>query len=177
MKISDWQKKPYDQVLHLTKSVTRELKRLPVIDGCVFKPRFGDSPHISVESLPTAFWKIGYKGVAVPHGWRSSLKTMAEDSFDEDERPLFAPSWVEAVLDHAPPGISSHYQRGKAERGMKRVLWWWSDLLDESLRKHEQSVLIPAPLLFRHLSLPGLALLVCQKFGQKHHQMPGYLGG
>lgn len=141
MKVSDWQKKPYDQVLHLTKSVTKQLKRLQKVDDFVFKPRYGESDNLSVEALPTAFWKMGYKGIAVPHGWRSSLKTMAEDSFDEDERPLFASSWIEAVLDHAPPGVSSHYQRGKAERGMKRVLWWWSDTLDAALSQHEDLIL------------------------------------
>lgn len=144
MKVSDWNKKPYDQVLHLTSSVTKQLKRLPSSGDYLFAPRFGKSEHISVESLPSAFWGMGYKGIAVPHGWRSSLKTIAEDSLDEDERPLFAPSWIEAALDHAPPGVSAHYQRGKTERGMKRVLWWWGSLLDAALDEHTKQLLVPA---------------------------------
>lgn len=143
MKVSDLKKKPYDQVLHLTGSATRLLKRLTVEGDYLFRPRTGGANHISVEALPAAFWKIGYRGIAVPHGWRSSLKTLAEDSLDEDERPLFAPSWIEAVLDHAPPGVSAHYHRGKAERGMKRVLTWWSGVLDGAQEAHANSLLRP----------------------------------
>lgn len=143
MKVSDWKNKPYDQTLHLTSSMTRHLKRLAVEDDFLFKPRGKKSDHLSVESLPNSFWSMGYKGVAVPHGWRSSLKTLAEDSLDEDERPLFASSWIEAVLDHAPPGVSAHYHRGKAERGMKRVLTWWGGVLDSSLAEHTKRLLSP----------------------------------
>lgn len=79
-----------------------------------------------------AFQRLGFRGVAVPHGWRSSLKTLADDAADIDERPLFAPSWVEGVLDHAPPGIEKHYQRGKTEQGMTRVLSWWAQQLENA---------------------------------------------
>lgn len=144
MKVKEWRRKPYDQVLHLTSSVTRQLNRLEKKGDFLFRPRFGKADHIRVESLPNAYWDMGYKGIAVPHGWRSSLKTIAEDSLDEDERPLFAPSWVEAVLDHAPPGVSVHYHRAKTERGMRRVLSWWGNLLDSSLDEYTKRLLIPA---------------------------------
>lgn len=143
MKVSDWQRKPFDQKLHLTSAVTKHLRRLPTDGDFLFKPRYGKSDHLSVESLPAAFWNMGYKGIAVPHGWRSSLKTIAEDSMDDDERPLFASSWIEAVLDHAPPGVSAHYQRAKAERGMRRVLTWWADILDAAIATHINGLLHP----------------------------------
>lgn len=141
MKVSDAQSKPYDQVLHLTQSVTKQLNRLERKGDYLFRPRFGKSDHIRVESLPNAYWEMGYKGIAVPHGWRSSLKTLAEDSLDEDERPLFAPSWIEAVLDHSPRGVSVHYHRAKTEKGMKRVLSWWGALLDGALDRHTRRLL------------------------------------
>ncbi len=141
MKVSDIKSKPYDQVLHLTQSVTKQLNRLERKGDFLFRPRFGKSDHISVESLPAAFWNMGYKGIAVPHGWRSSLKTLAEDSLDEDDRPLFAPSWIEAVLDHSPRGVSVHYHRAKTEKGMRRVLFWWGSLLDDALEKHTRQLL------------------------------------
>jgi integrase len=130
MKISSWEKKPYDQVLVLPAAVGKLIRRLPDDTDYLFVPRHGEADHLTVEAFSGAFQRLGFRGVAVPHGWRSSLKTMAEDAIGDDDRPLFSSSWIEGVLDHSPPGISAHYQRSKTERGMERVLAWWADLLE-----------------------------------------------
>lgn len=130
MKISSWEKKPYDQVLVFPAAVGQLIRRLPDDTDYLFVPRHGEADHLTVEAFSGAFQRLGFRGVAVPHGWRSSLKTMAEDAIGDDDRPLFSASWIEGVLDHSPPGISAHYQRSKTERGMERVLAWWSDLLE-----------------------------------------------
>ena len=132
MKVSEWSKKPYDQVLTLPVEVTKIIQRLPKTTDYLFTPRQGDSERISIEAFSVAFQRLGFRGVAVPHGWRSSLKTLAEDAADVDERPLFAVSWVEGVLDHSPQGVEKHYQRGKTEQGMTRVLAWWAGKLAEA---------------------------------------------
>ena len=134
MKVSDREKKPFDQKLVIPPAAVALLKRLPTFggEGYLFTPRHGDAGHITVEAFSQAFQRLGFRGVAVPHGWRSSLKTLAEEAADDDSRPLFASSWVEGVLDHSPQGIEKHYQRGKMEAGMSRVLAWWSDQLEKS---------------------------------------------
>lgn len=129
MKVSDWRLKPYDQVLILPAAVGNLIKRLPTDTEYLFSPRHGAADHITVEAFSQAFQRLGFRGVAVPHGWRSSLKTLAEDAADADDRPLFSSLWVEGVLDHSPPGISVHYQRGKLEKGMAMVLAWWAQQL------------------------------------------------
>lgn len=137
MKVSEWPKKPYDQVLTMPVKVANLIK--PLLSGdsdYLFTPRHGEADHITVEAFSMAFQRLGFRGVAVPHGWRSALKTLAEEAADEDDRPLFASSWIEGVLDHSPLGIAAHYQRGKLERGMERVLAWWAQLLEQASTAH-----------------------------------------
>lgn len=136
MKVSDWGLKPYDQVLILPVAVGNLIKRLPADTEYLFTPRHGNSKHITVETFSQAFQRLGFRGVAVPHGWRSSLKTMAEDAADSEDRPLFSSLWVEGVLDHSPRGVSVHYQRGKLEQGMARVLAWWAQQIERSVTLH-----------------------------------------
>lgn len=136
MKVSDWGIKPYDQALVLPATVGNLIKRLPTDTEYLFTPRHGDAKHITVEAFSMAFQRLGFRGVAVPHGWRSSLKTMVEDAADTDDRPLFSSLWVEGVLDHSPRGVSAHYQRGKLEQGMARVLAWWAQQLDLAVTTH-----------------------------------------
>jgi len=145
MKVSDWGLKPYDQVLVLPAAVGNLIKRLPTDTEYLFTPRHGDAKHITVEAFSMAFQRLGFRGVAVPHGWRSSLKTMAEDAADADDRPLFSSLWVEGVLDHSPRGVSAHYQRGKLEQGMARVLAWWAQQIDLAITTHRNLQSPPAP--------------------------------
>lgn len=136
MKVSDWSLKPYDQVLILPPAVGNLIKRLPTDTEYLFTPRHGEAGHITVNAFSMAFQRLGFRGVAVPHGWRSSLKTMAEDAADADARPLFSSLWVEGVLDHSPRGVSVHYQRGKLEQGMARVLAWWAQQIEQAVTQH-----------------------------------------
>lgn len=132
MKVSEWAIKPYDQVLHLPVPVARMVRHLKRETDYLFVPRHGESDHISVEAFSQAFQRLGFRGLAVPHGWRSSMKTLATEATEEDGRPLFAARWVEDVLDHGAKGIEAHYTRDKAEQGMRRVLAWWADALGKA---------------------------------------------
>lgn len=136
MKISDPAKKPYDQRLILPPSVIQFLRKIPRTSAWLFTPRHGEADSITVEAFSQAFLRLGFRKVAVPHGWRSSLKSLANDTADADGRPLFADRWVEDVLDHTVKGVESHYTRSQAEQGMSKVLAWWSEQLDLAVAQH-----------------------------------------
>lgn len=136
MKISDRAAKPYDQRLLLPSTALDLLRKMPKGSDWLFPPRNGESDHISVEAFSQAFQRLGFRGVATPHGWRSALKTLANDAADEQGRPLFAERWAQDVLDHAVTGVESHYTRAQAESGMGKVLAWWGKQLDLALIRH-----------------------------------------
>lgn len=127
MKVSDWSLKPYDQKLILPQVAIDLVSKIPHESDWLFMPRHGESDHITVEAFSQAFQRLGFRGIATPHGWRSSLKTLSNDAADEDGRPLFSDRWVEDVLDHSVKGVEAHYTRNQAEKGMARVLAWWAE--------------------------------------------------
>jgi integrase len=135
MKVSDAEKKPHDHRLLLPPVVVDFLRTIPKDSDWLFPPRHGESDHITIEAFSQAFQRLGFRGVAVPHGWRSSLKTLTIDAVDEDGRPLFAERWVEDVLDHSVKGVEAHYTRDRAEQGMGRVLAWWAENLERACKK------------------------------------------
>lgn len=130
MKVSDWSLKPYDQRIALPAVAIDIVRAIPKDSEWLFTPRHGESNHISVEAFSQAFQRLGFRGIATPHGWRSSLKTLSNDASDEDGRPLFSDRWVEDVLDHSVKGVEAHYTRSQAEKGMARVLAWWAEQID-----------------------------------------------
>ncbi|MBS1188946.1 MAG: hypothetical protein H6R10_738 [Rhodocyclaceae bacterium] len=132
MKVSDWNAKPYHQVIKLPAEAANLVRRLPKTTDFLFVPRHGEADCITVEAFSMSFQRLGFRGVAVPHGWRSALKTLANDAADSDGRPLFSQRWVEDVLDHTVRGVEGHYTRAQAEQGMARVLTWWAKELDKS---------------------------------------------
>lgn len=136
MKVSDWDVKPYDQRLQLSRQALDLLAKIPWESDWLFTPRHGESDHITVEVFSGAFQRLGFRGVAVPHGWRSSIKTLAIEAADDDGRPLFSDRWVEDVLDHSVRGVAAHYTRTQAEKGMGRVLAWWGEQLELALKRH-----------------------------------------
>ena len=133
MKVTD---RDYDQRLLLSRQALDLVRAIPKDDDYLFKPRHGTARHITVEAFSQSFQRLGFRGVAVPHGWRSSLKTLAIDAADEDGRPLFAERWVEDVLDHTAKGVQRHYTRSQAEQGMGKVLSWWGEQLALAVTRH-----------------------------------------
>lgn len=136
MKTSDIEKKPYDQRLILPAVAVELLRKIPRDSDWLFPPRHGESDCITVEAFSQAFQRLGFRRVATPHGWRSALKTLANDAADEDGRPLFSERWVEDVLDHGVQGVQAHYTRAQAEKGMAKVLAWWGERLGQAVTQH-----------------------------------------
>jgi integrase len=97
------------------------------------KARQGEPPvPITLDSGAKAM-RIGLKlsGRHVPHGWRSSLKTLAMSATAGDV-PMFQEWWIESVLDHLPPDqTQAAYLRGDVgAMGARRVLTWWANQLE-----------------------------------------------
>jgi hypothetical protein len=69
-------------------------------------------------------------GKHVPHGWRSSIRTIASEQVGKDGRPLFAKSWIDAIQDHLSGNQTTDaYVRRADAAGGGRVLKWWCDQL------------------------------------------------
>jgi integrase len=122
-----------DHVLVLPEPARQLLKGLPRRGVWMF-PQRDPEKAICPELLPQGLVRLGHKGKHTPHGWRSSLTTLAQDAVDDDERPLFHPRWTEDVLDHVDEGTRSHYNRDKATRGVATVLAWWAAQLEEAAK-------------------------------------------
>jgi integrase len=122
---------PLDHVLVLPPEVVFMLERLPRTSEWMFPSSQNPAKHIHKELLPQGLIRLGFQNVLVPHGWRSSLKTLAARAVSDDGRPLFAPQWVEDLLDHQPKGIESHYLREPDPAGVARVLAWWAQQLTQ----------------------------------------------
>jgi len=94
--------------------------------GWLFPGR-ADGAHIT--NLDGPMRELLGKGVHVPHGWRSAIKTQALGQVQADGAPRFHKWWIDAVTDHKPEGIDAHYVRAQAVEGGARVLAWWCEAL------------------------------------------------
>jgi integrase len=119
---------PVDHVVRLAPPVLEILDSLPRISPYVF-PQSCNRKPLSPELIPHNYSRLGVNGLHTPHGWRSALRSLAADASDPDGRPLFAHSWLEGVLDHAPRGIEQHYVRSQHIRGTAAVWLWWAEQL------------------------------------------------
>jgi integrase len=119
-----------DQVLMLPPPVAKWLRTLPRSESGLVFPGVGDRP-MSENTLNQAMRRqLGMADKHTPHGWRSSLKTLASNAADTDGRPMFAPAWIEHVLDHLPgDAVEAAYMRQGDAKGAARVLAWWCDEL------------------------------------------------
>lgn len=119
-----------DHVLHLSRQCVAFLKDLPR-DGEFLFPGRKEADTIVSEAISKAFrTTLGLKGEMVPHGWRSSMKTLAARAVDKSGRPLFNDQWSESLLDHlSGDQVRDSYQRGQHAEAAGKILQWWSDQL------------------------------------------------
>lgn len=119
-----------DQVLVLPAPLVKWIRNLPKSESGLLFPGIGDK-ELSENTLNQAMRRqLDMAGKHVPHGFRSSLKTLASKATDETGRPMFSPFWVEAVLDHLPEdAIEAAYRRDGDIEGAARVLSWWCNEL------------------------------------------------
>lgn len=114
--------RPLDHRIPLCMEIAEELRQWKRVfggKGFVF-PSPSSNRHISRESLEKAY-RVTLKldGRHTPHGWRSSLSTLARDhGFERDV--------VELALDHVHDNeVARAYDRGERfERRIELFNWW-----------------------------------------------------
>jgi len=95
--------------------------------GWVFPPLSKQTtPHLHRDTLSKALRSSGLRGKHVPHGFRSSFRTMAREEFDEREDVL------EVQIAHAKKGVvNKAYDRALFLKKRVLIMQRWADLLDE----------------------------------------------
>ena len=118
-----------DHILPLHPVMADMLAKMPRKSAWVFPEPSNPDKHVPKEQFARALHRLGYRDRHVPHGWRSSFQSLAEDAHDRDGRPLFAPRWIQDALDHKVQGVDAHYARSKVYAGINTVVTWWGDQL------------------------------------------------
>jgi len=74
---------------------------------------------------------LGMAGKHVPHGWRSSIETLARGVMTTGKQPVrrFDQTWIDAVTDHVPQGVQARYTRAQQVEGGAQVTAWWVEHL------------------------------------------------
>lgn len=102
-------------------------KTWKVHGGWIFPPISKQkTPHLHRDTLSKALRSSGLQGKHVPHGFRSSFRTMAREEFDEQEDVL------EVQIAHAKKGVvNKAYDRTRFLSKRILIMQRWADLLDE----------------------------------------------
>lgn len=127
MKVKD---RDQDHIVPLSGQAISLLTTLEKTSDWLFESPMVPGKPMRKELFSQGMIRLGYVGIHTPHGWRSALRTLANDSVDLEGRPMFAHRWVEDILDHSVKGVEAHYTRTKALEGMRRVLDWWGQILE-----------------------------------------------
>lgn len=126
MKVSD-STRP-DQVLILPSAALALLDRLPRVSGYVFASRAAKHGHVTIEALSKLYRvQLGLKNQHVPHGWRSSFRTIMESA-----HPEIAISVLEHTIDHTVGSdVERAYARAKPIDSIGAALAKWGVLLGD----------------------------------------------
>lgn len=125
--------------------VLRAVRRLTGSGPMVFcSSRDGDAP-ISENAIGYLYNRLGYKGVHVPHGWRSAFSTTmngrAERAHVGDNKLLIDRLIVDLMLAHVPTGMSAtefRYNRARyMERRLELACEWAALLLNGAVNAFE----------------------------------------
>jgi integrase len=79
---------------------------------------------ISENRMLDVMYRMGFRGKATVHGFRSVASTVLNES------GLFQPDWIEMQLAHAPRGIRGVYNAAKYLSHRRAMMRWWADYLD-----------------------------------------------
>ena len=103
-------------------ALLRELKGLAGAGG-----RFAD---LKADTMGKAINKLMGTGIVVPHGFRSTFSTIANDS------NLWNPDAIERQLAHAPRNkVRAAYNRALHLEERAKLMQWYSDVLDVAKAK------------------------------------------
>lgn len=106
-------------------AVLDEMRPLSGHGELVFPSALRGAKPLSDMTLLSCMARLGYKGMATPHGFRALFSSMANEAgFDADV--------IERQLAHKEPNaIRAAYHRSTYIKERTRLLQWWADLLDQ----------------------------------------------
>lgn len=134
----------YDHEVHISPTLETLLKKLIKLrnprSSFIFHSNKSETGHISEDTLSKHMREtMGLRGKHVPHGCRSSIRTLASNAIGEDGRPLFNREWIEACLDHAEKDKTDQaYKRKPPYDGAKKVWTWFSELVTSEVQINDE---------------------------------------
>ena len=115
--------------------VLRTMEALSGTRDLVFPSPFYPSKPLSENTLNGAMVRMGYKGAATAHGFRSLFSTVANEQG-------WRPDVIERQLAHVERNqVRAAYNRAAYLPERAKLLQWWADYLDG--RKHGNVVKLP----------------------------------
>ncbi|MBB5708629.1 tyrosine-type recombinase/integrase [Sphingopyxis panaciterrulae] len=81
---------------------------------------------ISENRMLDIMYRMGYRGKATVHGFRSLASTVLNES------GLFEPDWIEMQLAHQPQGVRGVYNAARYLAHRRPMMQWWADFLDDA---------------------------------------------
>ncbi|XSG85673.1 MAG: tyrosine-type recombinase/integrase [Methylohalobius sp. ZOD2] len=120
-------KMPTEHIIPLSRQAVEVVEQIKVFTG--------RSPHLfpsdrsfhtsmSENAMIYAMHRMGYKGIATPHGFRATFSTIANESgFNAD--------WIEKALAHEERNqVRKAYHRALYVEERRKLMQWWADYLD-----------------------------------------------
>ena len=116
--------------------VLRVVRRLTGGGPMVFPSSWSVHDPMSANAIGYLYSRIGYKGVHVPHGWRSAFSTimngLAERAQPGADRLIIDRLIIDLMLAHVPAGMSGtefRYNRNRYMERRREIACEWAGLL------------------------------------------------
>jgi len=81
---------------------------------------------ISENRMLDIMYRMGLRGKATVHGFRSLASTVL------DETGMFEPDWIEMQLAHQPRGVRGVYNSARYLAHRRPMMQWWADFLENT---------------------------------------------
>lgn len=105
-------------------SVLRELESMSGNNRYVFPNEHNRSSYMSENTILYALYRMGYRGRATGHGFRTTASTILNENG-------FPPDVIERQLSHAERNKSRDaYNRAQYLPERRKMMQWWADYLD-----------------------------------------------
>lgn len=129
MKVKD---RSFDHIIYLCPQIVKDLKSWRDISGpeqpYLFSSKLTSTGHISKEAVEKLYRvTLGLANKHSPHGWRSSLSTLARENGFAREVVLLA---LDQIHDSA---TARAYDRGGRLADRKELFDWWGNLLQPTV--------------------------------------------
>lgn len=129
----------FEHEVPLPRQAVEALRAVRPLSGSgplVFPNNRAASSPLSENTIGYLYNRIGYKGVHVPHGWRSSFSTIMNEALERehglDVRTTIDRLIIDLMLAHRPRGMSDTefiYNRAKYMPRRRELATQWADLL------------------------------------------------